>query len=95
MEQLGTCLDTAVTIDCAWISGHNDKVLLGKTWLDCKEACCEDSKCKSFDFAIVEGKCQIAYVSKIDKPDAFVSKPFCSLNPISYTEIGSIITLLF
>ena len=88
MDELGTCLDTAITTECAWISGHNDVSFSGKTWSECKEACCNDQKCKSFDFNTNKEKCQLSYVSRAEVQDSFKFETICSTDPWSYTEIG-------
>ena len=64
-----------------------------KTWAECREACCADKKCKSFDYGThgVNGKeCFISHVNADEKPDSLIHiETDCWANPLSYNEIGN------
>jgi len=41
-------------------------------WTQCRDRCCRDEKCKSFDYRQNEGpNCKIAYVTKDEAPNSF------------------------
>ena len=88
-----SCLATTATRECFYISGHNEGgALSDKTWAECREACCADQKCKSFDYGThgMHGKkCYISHVNADEKPDKFMASRDCWSNPLSYNEIGN------
>ena len=92
-----SCLATTTTIECAYIKDHNEGgILSDKTWSECRQACCSDSKCKSFDYGKSgkwDKKCFISYVNADEVPDKLLPRTDCVPNHLSYNEIGNAINL--
>jgi len=63
-ESSGSCLYTHTPN--AAISGYNNVHLSGVTVDQCKEACCENSSCKSFDYYKTHNLCDLSYHSAAD-----------------------------
>ena len=100
MKNIGCQLTQLCTVGfkrkCAHIMGHNDGgKFSGKALDECRELCCADPMCKSFDHRLIDkemdgGNCAISYKTKDDVRNDYHtdSGNSCTESSWSYTEIN-------